>query len=216
MKRSSVLSSILLRRALMAGAAVTTALLLTACGGGDTSSNSGTDAGGTTPSAAASTAAATFNEGDVTFTQSMIMHHGQAVEMASMVESRASDAQVKDLAGKIKAAQQPEIDTMSQWLTAWGKPAPSMSAGMDMPGMDQGSMPGMMSDADMKKLMDARGKDFDKQFLTMMIAHHKGAITAAKQETANGSNPDAKALAAKIVSDQQEEITTMQGILNRL
>ena len=215
MKRSSVLSSILLRRTLMAGAAVTTALLLTACGG-DTSSESGTDTGSAAPSAAASTAAATFNDADVTFTQSMIMHHGQAVEMASMAESRASNAEVKDLAGKIKAAQQPEIDTMSQWLTAWGKPAPSMSAGMNMPGMDQGSMPGMMSDADMKKLMDAQGKEFDKQFLTMMITHHKGAITTAKQETSNGSNPDAKALAEKIISDQQEEITTMQGILARL
>ncbi len=70
------------------------------------------------PSTAASASTATFNDADVTFAQSMIMHHQQAIEMASMAESRAASTEVKDLAGKIKAAQQPEIDTMNDWLIA--------------------------------------------------------------------------------------------------
>jgi hypothetical protein len=71
---------------------------------------------------------------------------------------------------------------------------PSMSGGMDTGGMSHGPMPGAMSHADMQKLMDATGADLDQQFLTMMIAHHSGAITMATQETAQGSNPHAKAL----------------------
>jgi uncharacterized protein (DUF305 family) len=219
MMRSSVLPSTVLRRGLLAGAAVTASLVLSACGGGDdTSSGSGMDHGATTTPASAGASAATFNDADVTFAQSMIPHHQQAVQMAAMAGGRASSADVKDLAAKIKAAQQPEIDTMNEWLTAWGKPTamPGMSQGADMPGMGHGAMPGMMSGADLTKLMDANGEDFDKQFLTMMIAHHQGAITMAKDETANGSNTDAKTLAEKIITDQQAEITTMQGLLSEL
>jgi uncharacterized protein (DUF305 family) len=131
-----------------------------------------------------------------------------------MAETRASDAEVKSLAAKITAAQQPEIDTMTGWLTAWGQPAPS--PGMSMPSMDHGAMPGAMSPADMEKLEAAKGAAFDKQFLTMMITHHEGAITMAQDEVKDGSNTDAKALAQKIVADQQAEIATMKTILEQL
>jgi uncharacterized protein (DUF305 family) len=218
MMRTSTLPAAVLRRGMVAGAAVTTALILSACGGGTSSSSSGTSHDGMTASSSAPASAATFNDADVSFAQSMIPHHQQAVQMAAMAEGRASNAQVKDLAAKIRAAQQPEIDTMNEWLTAWGKPTPmpGMSPSADMSGMDHGSMPGMMSDADMAKLAAAKGTAFDKQFLTMMISHHEGAIEMAKQETAQGSNPDAKALAQKIITDQQAEITTMKGLLTQL
>jgi len=71
-------------------------------------------------------------------------------------------------------------------------------------------------DADLGRLTAAQGAAFDKQFLTMMIGHHEGAITMAKQETMQGSNADAKTLAQKIITDQQAEISTMQGILAHL
>ena len=211
-----MLPSAALRRGLLTGAAVTATLVLSACGGDGGASGSGTEHGNMTPSTGASASTATFNDADVAFAQSMIMHHQEAIEMASMAETRASNAEVKELAGKIEAAQQPEIETMTQWLTSWGQPTamPSMSSGM--PGMESGSMPGSMSAEDMAKLMDAKGAEFDRQFLTMMIAHHEGAIEMAKQEATQGSNPEAKAPAEKIVADQQAEITTMKGLLERL
>jgi len=212
MMRSSLLPSTVLRRGLLAGAAATATLVLSACGGADSSSDIGMNHGGTAPAASAAPASANaaFNDADVTFAQMMIPHHQQAVEMAAMADGRAASTEVKDLAAKIKGAQQPEIDTMNGWLTAWGKP----TAAADMGHGSQSH--GMMSDADMAKMMDAKGADFDKQFLTMMIAHHEGAITMAKDETAKGSNAEAKALAEKIVTDQQAEITTMQGLLGKL
>jgi uncharacterized protein (DUF305 family) len=212
MMRSSSLPSSGLRRGLLAGAAVTTALLLSACGGdGETASGTGMNHGATSaaPPSAAASAGATFNDADVMFAQMMIPHHQEAVEMAAMADGRAASAKVKDLAAKIEAAQQPEIDTMTGWLTAWGKaPMPDMSGGMD-----HGAMPGDMSDADMAALHDAKGAAFDKQFLTMMVKHHEGAIEMAQEQVAKGSNPEAKTLAAKIVTDQQAEIATMKQIL---
>jgi uncharacterized protein (DUF305 family) len=89
---------------------------------------------------------ATFNDADATFAQQMIPHHQQAVTMAELAGTRATDPEVKRLAAQIKAAQGPEITTMTGWLSAWGKPAPtdSLDHGMNMSG---GSMPGMMSSA---------------------------------------------------------------------
>ena len=214
MMHYSVRPSAVRRAGLLAVAAVSALVLLSACGGGS-SSGTGMNNSGMMPSASAASRGV-FNDADLTFAQQMIPHHQQALQMAAMAAGRASDAEVKNLADKIKQAQQPEIDTMNAWLTTWGQPTPMAGMESAMPGMDHGSMPGMMSDTDMARLGAAKGAAFDKQFLTMMISHHAGAITMAQEEVAKGANPDAKALAQKIITDQQAEITTMKGMLNQL
>ncbi|WP_435585938.1 DUF305 domain-containing protein [Micromonospora aurantiaca (nom. illeg.)] len=225
----------ILRRSALAGVALSALLVTAACSGGD--DTAGMQHGNSNPSTSTSSSTnATFNDADVMFAQMMIPHHQQAVEMADLAPTRASDPELKDLAAKIKAAQDPEITSMKGWLTAWGKPTqlpgnhsmpgtssapghnmPGMSASPshDMPGMNS-NMPGMMSEQEMADLTAAKGTDFDKKFAEMMIAHHNGAIQMAKTEQANGSNPEAKALAAKIASDQAAEVQTLQKILDRL
>ncbi|WP_460715030.1 DUF305 domain-containing protein [Nocardioides dilutus] len=153
--------------------------------------------------------ASEFNDADVRFATDMITHHRQAVEMAELAEARAESAQVKDLGAQIKDAQDPEIQQMSAWLTAWGEPIPGDHGGMDM----SGSMPGMMSTQQMDDLMNASGAEFDQMFLTMMIAHHQGAIEMAQTEQADGLNAGAIALAVQVELAQTEEITTMQALL---
>jgi uncharacterized protein (DUF305 family) len=46
-----------------------------------------------------------------------------------------------------------------------------------------------------------------------MIKHHEGAITMAKTEVSEGTNPEAKKLAQDIITAQAAEITTMKGLL---
>ncbi|MEV7230036.1 DUF305 domain-containing protein [Polymorphospora sp. NPDC051019] len=206
------------RRAVLAGLAVTVAVVLAGCGGGGKYS-SATEQGAapTVPAGTTAGTTTTFNDADVTFAQAMVPHHRQAVEMSVLAETRADNTDVKALAKRIRDNQQAEIDTMTGWLAAWGRPAPMPGAGHGtaLPGTDH-PMPGMLSDADMQKLADARGTEFDQQYLTMMITHHQGAITMARQEIATGANADAKALAQRIVTEQQAEITAMRDILSRL
>jgi len=176
--------------------ALVTAFALTGCGSGDGSGSGGGD----------------FNKADVTFAQSMIPHHEQAVQMAKMAKMHAATAELKNLADKIESAQGPEIKTMKGWLKDWGKSESSDSMG----GMDHGSgtgMPGMMSDVDMSALGKATGASFDKMFLTMMIGHHTGAIEMAKTEQAKGKNADAKALAKTIEAAQTTEIAEMKKMI---
>lgn len=138
--------------------------------------------------------------------------------MADLALAQAESPEIKKLAGEIKAAQDPEIRQMQGWLQQWGVPASGSSApmsGMNHAGMAPGSMGEMagMGSADMAKLKAAKGTEFDRLFLTQMIAHHKGAIDMANAVLANGSDPQVKALARNIASAQQTEITTMQQLL---
>lgn len=161
-------------------------------------------------------ASAAFTDADVTFAQEMIPHHRQATEMAGLAAGRTDNPQVLELADKIKAAQEPEIKTMTGWLESWDKEVPG-DAGGEMEGMDHGSsrsdMPGMMSDEDMAALKDASDAAFDKQFVTMMIEHHEGAIEMAKTEISDGKYNDAVELAKTIQKDQESEIATMKDLL---
>lgn len=91
-----------------------------------------------------------FNKQDVTFASDMIPHHAQAVEMSKLADTRAQAAQVKALADKIEAAQQPEIDRMNGWLTSWGAPTVDVSKTAGEHEGHGASMLGMMSTDDMK------------------------------------------------------------------
>jgi uncharacterized protein (DUF305 family) len=152
----------------------------------------------------------------------MIPHHTDAVNMAKLVSSRSKNPQVIDLANRIGKGQEPEIQQMQGWLSAWNASMPGMSTGSmpgmsdgSMPGMSGGSMPGMMSAEEMKQLEQAKGAEFDKMWLDMMIKHHQGAVDMAKTELGKGASTEAKALAQKIIDAQQGEITEMQGMLSK-
>lgn len=150
-----------------------------------------------------------FNDADVAFATNMIPHHKQAVEMAELAETRADSPEVKDLAAQIKNAQDPEIETMTGWLTAWNQPVPEDMGGMDM----SGSMPGMMSMEEMQNLESASGAEFDRMFLTMMLKHHEGAIAMARTEETEGMDEGAIKLAGEIVEAQTSEIATIKKLL---
>ena len=178
-----------------------------------TSSTSSTSATATeSASASASTdVAADHNDQDTTFAQMMIIHHEGAIEMSQLAVEQAETPEVVALAERIAEAQGPEIDEMTAWLSAWGEDvSPDDHGGMDMGGMD---MNGMSQEEIMTQLDALSGAEFDQAFLEAMIAHHEGAIGMSEQQLADGQNPDAVALAEKIIDDQQAEITEMQEIL---
>jgi uncharacterized protein (DUF305 family) len=179
--------------------------LLAGCGSNTTTSPA------TTPPPAASNAPATgqqqHNQADVVFLQNMIPHHNQAIMMSQMARTRATSPKVKDIAARIEAEQAPEIQQMRSLLTAWGVPATPGGMGPmgGMGGMGSGQGPGMMS-----------GATFDRMFLQGMIVHHQGAIDMSQTELAQGSNPDARDLAQRIITAQQAEINEMQTLLQQI
>lgn len=204
------------------------AALAFAAGCGDDSHDSGHD-GTANPTASTATQAGAeqHNQADISFAQGMIPHHQQAVEMSNLAETRAG-AEVKALAAKIKQAQAPEIQQMTEWLRQWGAPLPSSPAGGhdshgDAPGQPSSGpdshggghegMTGMMTEQEMTELTASTGAKFDRMFLEMMIRHHEGAVQMATTEQQQGQNPVAKKLAGEIIAAQNTEIQEMRALL---
>ncbi|HSP75151.1 MAG TPA: DUF305 domain-containing protein [Cryobacterium sp.] len=188
-----------LRTSLLAAAALTTALTLSACG--STTDAPAAETGGSTATASAA------NTADIEFAQMMIPHHEQAVAMSDdLLDKPGTDPRVVALATEIKAAQEPEITQLTDWLGEWGADTGGMSD------MNHGT-DGMMSEADMMSLANASGTDADRVFLELMILHHEGAIAMAQTHLDEGSNADAQALSAAIVASQSAEIAVMTDLL---
>ncbi len=183
-------------------------LLLGACGGGS-------DAATSEAASTGESAGTAFNDADVLFAQSMIPHHAQAVEMATLAlgPDAGASAEITELATAIQGGQQPEIDLMTGWLQQWGQPMemPGMEGMDDMAGME--GMDGMMTAEQMASLTSLSGSAFDAAWATMMIAHHQGAIAQAETVKANGTDPGVRELADQIIAAQQGEITQMEAML---
>jgi uncharacterized protein (DUF305 family) len=161
---------------------------------------------------------------DVEFMQGMIMHHGQAVEMTALIAARTKNKELSLLGARISQSQSDEMNFMKRWLEA-RKQSVSMPMkgmeGMDMPGMDMSSnmlMPGMLTKKQMNALKKAKGKEFDKLFLTGMIQHHGGALTMVKDLfNTGGAGQDAELFnfATDVDSGQRAEIRIMETMLDK-
>jgi hypothetical protein len=57
--------------------------------------------------------------------------------------------------------------------------------------------------------------DVDRDFATMMIPHHQGAIDMARAELRYGQNEPLRRIAQEIIVDQQQEISAMRLALGQ-
>jgi uncharacterized protein (DUF305 family) len=164
-----------------------------------------------------------YVQADIDFMSHMIGHHAQALEMAAMAESHDASPSVRTLASRIINAQRDEIVTMQTWLRVRNQPVPEAKAGpmmMNMGGMmHEMLMPGMLTAEQMKQLDAARGRDFDRLFLTGMIQHHKGAVQmVAELFDSYGAAQDELVFkfASDVQVDRRTEIARMERMLAAL
>ncbi len=166
-----------------------------------------------------------YTRADVDFMSHMIGHHAQALEMAAWATTRGASPAVRRLAERIINGQQDEIATMQHWLRDRGQPVPEPDAAgtrMDMQGHGHGHehlMPGMLTEAQMRQLEQARGPEFDRLFLSFMIQHHRGAVTMVKQLFGTQAAAQDEAVfkfASDVNVDQSTEIARMERMLAAL
>lgn len=77
-------------------------------------------------------------------------------------------------------------------------------------------MPGMASHNELTRLARVDGRAFERRFLTLMIEHHRGAITMAEEHLDEAHNRAAQALADTIANSQRSEIERMEKLLAEL
>jgi uncharacterized protein (DUF305 family) len=160
-----------------------------------------------------------FSPADVQFMHGMIMHHGQAVEMTSLIPSHTQNARILSLGARIRLSQTDEMKFMKRWLVEHGQPLPMSMPGMpemDMSGHPMPLMPGMLTAEQMAALRQAHGALFDRLFLNGMIQHHGGALVMVRQlfdTPGAGQDADLFDFATDVDNTQRAEIRIMQGLL---
>lgn len=205
------------------------AVLLAATGVSVSACGSSNGAPTAAPAKLSASVAAGHNAADVTFAQAMIIHHRQGVQVAGMAPARATSAQVKRLASTIQAADQPQINTLTGWLHAWGASVPATDMASDDSGDPSGTdgaqattasgqtvtVVGLMDAEAVIELGNGDGRAWDKQFLQDMNTFQAGGLQMADAELAHGANADARALAQEIVATDSAETTQMQHLMGR-
>lgn len=170
-----------------------------------------------------------FTPADVHFMTGMIAHHAQALIMSRMAPENGASPSLQTLASRIINSQKDEIKTMQKWLRDRDQPVPEVEIdGLKLMihglpkghmKMDHTTMAGMLSPAQLKELSEARGKKFDRLYLTYMIGHHSGAVTmVSKLFDSDGAAQDELAfkIANDIQVDQRTEIARMQRMLDHM
>lgn len=155
-------------------------------------------------------AGALYTAADVHFMQGMIAHHGQAIHMSRLAAARGANPRVLRFANKIDQSQAVEIRQMQDWLRAHGQMVPEPESWKTM------SMPGMLTAEQLASLDRAKGVDFDRQFLTLMIQHHQGALRMVADLHATpraAQDVDISVFATDVEISQSAEIEIMQQML---
>jgi len=154
-----------------------------------------------------------YTKADVEFMQGMIAHHSQAIVMSRMAESHGANPQVLKLSNKIDQSQIPEIHIMQVWLNRNKQYAPDTSSWHNM------TMAGMLTTAQLAELDSAKGVDFDRAYLRLMIQHHAGALKMVDDlfnVALAGQDVDVNVFANDVVTAQTGEIGIMQRLLTQL
>lgn len=172
-------------------------LALTGCQVGISASSPTPAASASSPAAGGQTGAqAQANAADRAFIDGMVPHHEMALMMADDALDKASHAELRSFATKVKTDQQREIDQLKSWRAQWFGSATT-------PPMDHSNM-----------MMAAAGANFDKEWSEEMIEHHQGAIDMAKQALAAAARPEIKQMAQAIIAAQTQEQTQLRGYID--
>lgn len=132
------------------------------------------------------------------FLDKMIMHHKDGVKMAEMGKQKATDEKLKKMSEKMLSEQKREITQMEKWRKDLYTNVPMSK-----------EMPPKM---DMSKLQEAKGKDFDKQYLSMMSEHHRTGIDMFQEAEKKATNPQIKEFAMKGSEKQAQEEKEMKDM----
>ena len=145
--------------------------------------------------------------------QGMIAHHAQALEMTTLAAERSASDDVKLMAQRIALSQADEIKMMQEWLARRAEAVPDAHA------HHGATMPGMLTAAEMNRLAAAKGVEFDRLFVELMIKHHGGALTMVDELLSGpdaAQDPELQDFASDVDVDQRGEIARLAVLLKEL
>lgn len=155
----------------------------------------------------AASAEADYNDTDVHFLGMMVPHHEQAIEMSDvLLASDVDDAQVRDLAQRIKDGQERENEQMRAWADEWGIQE-------DMEHHSKHIANGMFHPEQLNEFASLSGDELRTAFLEMMHFHHAHVINMTQDEIDRGAYAPLREMAQEMVDVQTAEMGEMEELL---
>ena len=114
-------------------------------------------------------------------------------------EDRAANGQVKDFGKKLTTDHTQDYQQLSELASKTGETIPK--------GIDR------QDDREIASLDRAKGKTFDREFLTHEVTEHEKLVRAFKQEAEHGNNPDVKAYANGALPTIEGHLHDAQNLL---
>jgi uncharacterized protein (DUF305 family) len=150
------------------------------------------------------------------FARDMIVHHGQAVQMAEIIRDKTNSDDMKLLAADISLTQQGQVGIMQGWLGAWGLPITGEEPAMAWMGHPtDGLMPGMATPEEISRLSQLPPDRADVFFLRLMIAHHEAAMPMGQAILKRTDEPEVRELAKAIENSQRVETKNMKAMVQK-
>jgi uncharacterized protein (DUF305 family) len=142
-----------------------------------------------------------FNGTDVMFLRMSLDYIDQGERVVELAGRRTADPRVRALIIELGGQWQSEAGTMRRWLAGWQQPPsadPSAHAGH--------GDPHSLRAADLAELAAARGADFDRTAVSLLLGHLHNCVEVSRMELAGGRYPPAKALAETMTTHRQAQI----------
>lgn len=140
---------------------------------------------------------------DRDFLRMMSDHHKGLIAIVHPTLDKKENLAVKGDAAKMDKKQDAELDKMITMLDQQYKDSYTPSVTPDNQRM-------------VDELKDKSGSDYSRTFLRNVIAHHQQAIQMVDEYRPKARNPQVKAMAEKMKSDQAKEIAELQRKLSAM
>ena len=147
---------------------------------------------------------------DHAFLNAMIEHHKRGEDAAKLALTRAEHPELRTLAQDMMTTDLAHIEKMKELRRGWygteGAPAALL------PKDEKAELDGIDSTKDLAKELDdlKKAEPFDLAFIDAMIPHHQGAIDMATAAGEKAQQPETRALASIIVSDESKTMDQLR------
>ncbi|MEW2179304.1 DUF305 domain-containing protein [Streptomyces sp. NPDC005406] len=141
---------------------------------------------------------------DAAWVQLMTPMNEQAVALLTLAGNSTGDPRVRSWAAGLRTAQNDELARLRPLLFRMGLPDTNVHEGHDMPGM--------VTERDLERARTLDGGALDRFLVAQIRDHLSQSAQVSRSETQAGTRPDARRLAAALVSARRAELDRLPGL----
>lgn len=146
-----------------------------------------------------------FNAADATFAKELLLQRAEEFVLIDLTVGRDLSATVTDVVDRARETRATQVDTVTTWLTDWGKEVPTTIR-------DHSS--GHGESHHFPELEEATDADFEALWVEAFLAELEESDELAEDEQADGLNADAIALAEEVDAGNDDESDALEDVSN--